>query len=108
MFSFFLLQEIVFTGDALLIRGCGRTDFQEGDAATLYHSVNDKIFTLPDSTIVYPAHDYHGIMATSVGEEKRLNPRLSKSLKEFVDIMNNLNLSYPKQIGEYTIFVKLL
>ncbi|CAH1103708.1 unnamed protein product [Psylliodes chrysocephalus] len=93
-------QEIVFTGDALLIRGCGRTDFQEGDAATLYHSVNDKIFTLPDSTIVYPAHDYHGIMATSVGEEKRLNPRLSKSLKEFVDIMNNLNLSYPKQIDK--------
>jgi len=93
-------QNIAFTGDAVLIRGCGRTDFQEGNPATLYNSVHEKIFSLPDHTIVYPAHDYKGMMATSVGEEKRLNPRLTKSLDEFVSIMNNLNLSYPKQIDK--------
>ncbi|XP_060530560.1 persulfide dioxygenase ETHE1, mitochondrial [Cylas formicarius] len=93
-------QEIAFTGDALLIRGCGRTDFQEGNPRTLYRSVHDKIFTLPKNTILYPAHDYHGMMCTSVDEEKRLNPRLTKSEDEFVEIMNNLNLGYPKQIDK--------
>nr|CAH7719375.1 unnamed protein product [Callosobruchus chinensis] len=92
---------IAFTGDALLIRGCGRTDFQEGDAAILYNSVHQKIFTLPDSTLLYPAHDYNGLTVTTVDEEKRLNPRLSKSLQDFVQIMNNLKLGYPKQIGEW-------
>lgn len=90
----------VFTGDALLIRGCGRTDFQEGSAETLYESVHSQLFSLPDDTVVYPAHDYKGRMCSTIGEEKRLNPRLSKSLSEFVEIMGNLNLSYPKKIDE--------
>ncbi|KAJ8933903.1 hypothetical protein NQ314_013702 [Rhamnusium bicolor] len=94
------MKGIAFTGDALLIRGCGRTDFQEGSPETLYHSVHNKIFTLPESTLLYPAHDYKGMTVTSVEEEKRLNPRLTKSVKEFIELMNNLNLSYPKQIGE--------
>ncbi|XP_072384022.1 persulfide dioxygenase ETHE1, mitochondrial [Diabrotica undecimpunctata] len=93
-------QEIAFTGDALLIRGCGRTDFQEGDPSTLYHSVHNKIFSLPPTTLLYPAHDYKGMTVTSVAEEKQFNPRLTKSLEEFVRIMNNLNLSYPKQIDK--------
>ncbi|KAL4715607.1 hypothetical protein ACJJTC_006186 [Scirpophaga incertulas] len=91
-------QEMAFTGDAVLIRGCGRTDFQEGSAETLYHSVHSKIFTLPDNYTLYPAHDYRGQTATSVGEEKKFNPRLTKPLKEFVHIMNTLNLPYPQKI----------
>nr|CAI5820021.1 unnamed protein product [Callosobruchus analis] len=94
-------HDIAFTGDALLIRGCGRTDFQEGDPATLYNSVHQKIFTLPESTLLYPAHDYNGLTVTTVDEEKRLNPRLTKSLQDFVQTMNNLKLGYPKQIGEW-------
>ncbi|XP_063910702.1 persulfide dioxygenase ETHE1, mitochondrial [Zophobas morio] len=93
-------QGIAFTGDALLIRGCGRTDFQEGNSETLYRSVHDKIFTLPDNTRLYPAHDYKGLMVTSVDEEKRLNPRLTKTMEEFVKIMDNLNLAYPAQIDK--------
>ncbi|KAF5282065.1 hypothetical protein FQA39_LY00589 [Lamprigera yunnana] len=93
-----LEQGIAFTGDTLLIRGCGRTDFQEGDSATLYRSVHEKIFSLPPATKLYPAHDYKGLTSTTVDEEMRLNPRLTKTLEEFVDIMNNLNLPYPKQI----------
>jgi sulfur dioxygenase len=95
-------QGIAFTGDALLIRGCGRTDFQEGNSETLYRSVHDKIFTLPPNTRLFPAHDYKGLTVTSVDEEKRLNPRLTKNLQEFVKIMDNLNLAYPSQIGEST------
>lgn len=91
---------LAFTGDALLIRGCGRTDFQEGDAATLYESVWREILSLPDTTALYPAHDYVGLTSTSVGEEKAHNPRLSKSKDEFIGIMNNLNLPYPKQIDK--------
>lgn len=97
-------QGMAFTGDAVLIRGCGRTDFQEGDAATLYNSVHRKIFTLPEETKLYPAHDYKGMTCTTVGEEKRLNPRLTKSLEEFVKIMDNLNLPYPKMIGKSVPF----
>ncbi|CAG9861161.1 unnamed protein product [Phyllotreta striolata] len=93
-------QGIAFTGDALLIRGCGRTDFQEGDPAALYRSVHEKIFTLPDSTILYPAHDYSGQTSTSVEEEKRLNPRLTKSFEEFVHVMQNLKLDYPRYIDK--------
>ncbi|XP_071969918.1 persulfide dioxygenase ETHE1, mitochondrial-like [Engystomops pustulosus] len=89
---------MAFTGDALLIRGCGRTDFQQGCPNTLYRSVHSKIFTLPDSCHLYPAHDYTGQAVTTVEEEKRLNPRLTKSEAEFVQIMNNLNLPKPKQI----------
>jgi len=91
---------LAFTGDALLIRGCGRTDFQEGDPGTLFDSVWREILSLPDSTLLYPAHDYVGLTVTTVGEEKIHNPRLSKSKEQFIDIMNNLNLPYPKQIDK--------
>lgn len=93
-------KAMAFTGDTLLIRGSGRTDFQQGDARVLYRSVHDKIFSLPDSTLVYPGHDYQGRLASSVGEEKRLNPRLGggKSEEEFVEIMAKLQLAYPKKI----------
>ena len=91
---------LAFTGDALLIRGCGRTDFQQGDAATLYRSVHEQIFSLPDDTVIYPAHDYKGRTLSTVSEEKRLNPRLgaSKSPGQFVELMNGLDLSLPKKM----------
>lgn len=89
---------MVFTGDALLIRGCGRTDFQGGSSETLYESVHSQLFTLPPETAVYPAHDYKGQTRSSVEEEKRLNPRLTKTKPEFVELMANLNLPYPKKI----------
>jgi len=87
-----------FTGDALLIRGCGRTDFQEGDARTLYRSVHGRIFSLPGACLLYPAHDYRGLMATSVDEEKQFNPRLGGALSEddFVGFVENLGLPHPK------------
>lgn len=90
----------VLTGDALLIDGCGRTDFQNGDAPTLYRSVHDKLFTLAEDTLVYPAHDYQGRRVSSIGQEKTRNPRLggNKPLAEFVEIMANLKLDYPKFI----------
>lgn len=87
-----------FTGDALLIRACGRTDFQSGSAALLFESIHSKIFNLPDSTLIYPAHDYKGNMCSSVYEERTFNPRLTKTKDEFITIMNNLNLPRPKQI----------
>ncbi|XP_011504857.1 PREDICTED: persulfide dioxygenase ETHE1, mitochondrial [Ceratosolen solmsi marchali] len=93
-------QGIAFTGDTLLIRGCGRTDFQGGSAETLYKSVHSVIFKLPDYFKLYPAHDYQGQTVTTVAEERQFNPRLTKSLEEFVEIMNNLNLSYPKMIDK--------
>lgn len=95
-------HKMAFTGDTLLIRGCGRTDFQQGDARKLYRSVHDQIFTLPDETLVYPGHDYKGRTVTTVAEEKSLNPRLGgeKTEDEFVDIMANLKLAYPKKIDE--------
>jgi sulfur dioxygenase len=90
------------TGDALLIRGCGRTDFQEGDPKILYRSVRQQILSLPDETVLYPAHDYQGRMLTTVAEEKSFNARLGldKSEQEFEEIMNGLNLAYPKRIDE--------
>ncbi len=90
----------VFTGDALMIDGCGRTDFQNGDAATLYRSVHKKFFTLPDDTLVYPGHDYQQRFVSSIGQEKARNPRLGggKTLEEFVEIMNSLNLPRPKKM----------
>lgn len=93
-------QSFVLTGDALLIMGCGRTDFQGGSAETLYNSVHTQLFTLPDYTVVYPAHDYKGRTQSSIGEEKKKNPRLGsgKSKDDFVEIMDNLNLAYPKRI----------
>lgn len=95
-------SSFVLTGDALLIKGCGRTDFQLGDSKKLYESVHEQIFSLPDSTIVYPGHDYKGRLSSTVGDEKENNPRLGegKTKEEFVEIMANLNLSYPKRINE--------
>jgi glyoxylase-like metal-dependent hydrolase (beta-lactamase superfamily II) len=92
----------VFTGDALMIDGCGRTDFQNGDAATLYRSVHDKIFILPEDTLIYPGHDYQQRRVSSVGQERARNPRLGggKTLDEFVAIMNGLNLPRPKRMDE--------
>jgi glyoxylase-like metal-dependent hydrolase (beta-lactamase superfamily II) len=90
----------VFTGDALLIDACGRTDFQGGDAATLYRSIHEKLFVLPDDTLVYPAHDYKGRHVSTIAQEKTRNPRLGagKSEAEFVAIMNGLDLPYPRKI----------
>jgi sulfur dioxygenase len=89
-----------FTGDALLIRGCGRTDFQQGDARTLFHSIKEQIFTLPDNCLLFPGHDYRGAIATSVNEEKRFNPRIGGEQNEidFVGYMSNLSLPHPKQM----------
>jgi glyoxylase-like metal-dependent hydrolase (beta-lactamase superfamily II) len=96
----YLLDDRVFTGDALLIDGCGRTDFQNGDAHALYKSVREKLFTLPDETLVYPAHDYNKRFVSSIAQEKARNPRLGdgKTEEEFTHIMANLNLPYPKFI----------
>ncbi|XP_041844795.1 persulfide dioxygenase ETHE1, mitochondrial [Melanotaenia boesemani] len=91
-------QSMAFTGDALLIRGCGRTDFQQGCSTKLYESVHKKIFTLPDECLIYPAHDYLGQTVSTVGEERKFNPRLTKSMEEFVKIMSNLNLRKPAKI----------
>jgi glyoxylase-like metal-dependent hydrolase (beta-lactamase superfamily II)/rhodanese-related sulfurtransferase len=89
-----------FTGDALFIRGTGRTDFQQGSAERLYRSIHDKIFTLPDDTIIWPGHDYRGLTFSTVGEEKRHNPRVGdgKTEGQFAEIMDNLNLPAPKKI----------
>ncbi|XP_057441085.1 persulfide dioxygenase ETHE1 homolog, mitochondrial-like [Lotus japonicus] len=89
---------MAFTGDALLIRGCGRTDFQGGSSEQLYKSVHSQIFTLPKDTLLYPAHDYKGFTVSTVGEELQYNPRLTKDEETFKNIMANLSLSYPKMI----------
>ncbi len=90
----------VFTGDALLIRGTGRTDFQQGSSSALYESITGKLFALPDDTLLYPAHDYRGISVSTIGEEKKLNPRVggAKTKEEFVQIMADLKLAMPKKI----------
>ncbi len=99
----YVLQDrsMAFTGDALLVRGCGRTDFQQGDPRRLYESVHRQIFTLPDNCAIYPGHDYKGRPCSSVGEEKRFNPRLGggKTVEEFVAIMEALDLAPPKRIA---------
>ncbi|KAI3525252.1 hypothetical protein L1887_03927 [Cichorium endivia] len=89
---------MAFTGDAVLIRGCGRTDFQGGSSQQLYESVHSQIFTLPEDTFIYPAHDYKGFTVSTVGEEMLYNPRLTKDEETFKSIMENLKLSYPKMI----------
>ena len=93
-------RSMAFTGDALLIRGCGRTDFQQGSASTLFRSVREQLFSLPEDCLVYPAHDYRGLTASSVGEEKRFNPRLGGNAAEgdFAGYMENLGLAHPKQM----------
>lgn len=89
----------IFTGDSLLIDGCGRTDFQGGDAGLLYDSITKRIFTLADETLVYPAHDYDGKQVSSVGQEKSINPRLAnKTRDEFIQIMDALDLPKPELI----------
>lgn len=91
----------LLTGDALFIRGCGRTDFQSGDAGTLYDSVTQKLFTLPDDTLVYPGHDYRGHTVSTIREEKQWNPRfVGRTRHNFVEFMGNLNLPDPKKIME--------
>jgi glyoxylase-like metal-dependent hydrolase (beta-lactamase superfamily II) len=94
------LPDRVFTGDALLIDGCGRTDFQGGDAGALYHSITSQLFSLPDETLVYPGHDYQGRQVSSIGQEKARNPRLGgqRTLAGFVQLMAELKLPYPKFI----------
>ena len=96
----YLLGDRVLTGDALLIEGCGRTDFQNGDAGALYKSVREKLFCLPDDVLVYPAHDYKDRHVSSIAQEKKRNPRLGeqRTLEEFKNIMANLTMPYPKFI----------
>lgn len=95
----FLVGGKLFTGDALLVRGTGRTDFQNGDPGQLYDIVTSKLFTLPDATEVYPGHDYLGHAMSTVGEEKRLNPRLAgKTREEFVTLMKNRRMPPPKKL----------
>ena len=91
----------LFTGDALLIDACGRTDFQMGDAAALYRSIHDKFFTRPNDTLIYPAHDYEGRCVSTVGQEKARNPRLkdSRSEEDFVALMNQLDFPDPKKMS---------
>lgn len=97
----FLWKDRVFTGDSLLIGGCGRTDFQGGDAGALYDCITQRLFTLPDETLVYPAHDYQQRWVSSIMQERTTNPRLAgKTREQFIDIMNNLNLPKPKMIDE--------
>jgi len=92
----FLMNEYLFSGDALLINGTGRTDFQGGSSKDSYNSIFNKLLKLPEETLLYPAHDYNGKNVSSIGKEKKFNPRLQVSSEsEYIDIMNNLNLSKP-------------
>src|SRR5438105_7763453 len=95
----FLMQDRVFTGDTLMIRGTGRTDFQNGDPRTQYESLFGRLLKLPDETLVYPAHDYKGDMVSTIAEERAFNPRLQvKSVDEYVALMNSLHLPNPKMM----------
>jgi glyoxylase-like metal-dependent hydrolase (beta-lactamase superfamily II)/rhodanese-related sulfurtransferase len=95
----FRMADRVFTGDTLLIRGTGRTDFQNGDARAQYESIFGRLLRLPDETLVYPAHDYKGDTVSTIGEERRCNPRLQvKSVDEYVELMHNLKLANPKMM----------
>ncbi len=95
-------RSMAFTGDALLVRGAGRTDFQQGDAERLFDSVREQILTLPDDCVLYPAHDYNGRTSTTVGEERKHNPRLGDGVRkeDFVGYMRNLGLPHPKKLAE--------
>jgi glyoxylase-like metal-dependent hydrolase (beta-lactamase superfamily II) len=96
----FFAGDRIFTGDSLLIGGCGRTDFQQGNSGQLYDSIHTQIFSLPDEVIVYPGHDYNGNTQSTVGEERKNNKRLGggKSREDFIQIMSELKLAYPKYI----------
>ncbi|MGK7945599.1 MAG: MBL fold metallo-hydrolase [Microcystaceae cyanobacterium] len=99
--AYLVNQTHLLTGDALLIRGCGRTDFQSGDPGTLFDSVTDHLFTLPDHIRVYPGHDYHGQTVSSIGEEKQWNPRFfGRTRQQFIDLMEGLNLPNPRKMME--------
>lgn len=94
----YVMKDRVFTGDTLLIRGTGRTDFQSGDPYQQYDSIFNKLLRLPEDTLVYPAHDYKGMTSSTIGEEKKTNPRLQvNSPDEYANIMNNLHLDKPKK-----------
>lgn len=96
----YLVGDRVFTGDALFIDGCGRTDFQEGDAGRRFDSVTGKLFTLPDATRVYPRHDYRGNTESTIGQERQTNARFAgRTRDEFIEVMANLNLSHPKRMA---------
>lgn len=94
------VQKLLFTGDALLIEACGRTDFQSGNAEALYNSIHNKFFSLPGETLVYPGHDYENRFVSTIEQEKKRNPRLGggKSKQDFIQIMDNLDLPYPRKI----------
>ncbi len=95
----FLMDNYLFSGDTLLINGTGRTDFQNGDSKDAYNSIFNKLLKLPDETFLYPAHDYKGEKVSTIGKEKKQNPRLQvSSVDEYIDIMNNLNLKKPSEI----------
>tara|TARA_B110000008_G_scaffold99585_1_gene102374 strand:+ start:421 stop:1107 length:687 start_codon:yes stop_codon:yes gene_type:complete len=95
----FLMDNYLFSGDTLLINGTGRTDFQNGNSKDAYNSLFNRLLKLPDETLVYPAHDYKGEKVSSIGKEKKLNPRLQVSnVEEYIEIMNNLNLKKPAAI----------
>jgi sulfur dioxygenase len=96
----YLVNDMLFTGDCLFIRGTGRTDFQNGDSQEMFNSIRNIIFNLPDETKIYPGHDYKGMSESRVSEEKEFNPRINLSVdkKQFVEIMANLDLSQPKNI----------
>src|SRR5215217_3421304 len=95
----FLINDRVFTGDTLLIRGTGRTDFQNGDARAQYDSIFNKLLKLPEETLIFPAHDYKGETVSTIGEEKRFNPRLQvRSVEEYAELMGKLNLPNPKMM----------
>ena len=95
----FLMDNQLFSGDTLLINGTGRTDFQNGSAIAAYNSIFNKLLKLPEDTLLYPAHDYKGEKVSTIGKEKKQNPRLQvNSVDEYVEIMNNLNLKKPKEI----------
>jgi len=98
----YYIEGLLFTGDALLIRGTGRTDFQQGNSKTLFASIRNKIFNLPDETLIYPGHDYKGHTSSSVAQEKRHNPRVKMQNTEddFISIMSHLKLDHPKRINE--------
>lgn len=97
----FYTEGMIFSGDSLLVRGTGRTDFQQGSPEKMYDSITQKLFTLPDDTVVYPGHDYNGALCSAIGEEKQFNPRLTnKTKEEYADIMNNLNLPHPKKLEQ--------
>lgn len=94
-------QSHLLSGDALLIRGCGRTDFQGGDAGMLYETVTQTLFSLPDATLIYPGHDYQGRTVSTIGEEKQWNPRFAgRNRSQFIEMMAQLNLPYPKKMNQ--------